>query len=113
MTVTSFPPVNTQEIYNFRPGSTKVHRNTHYETGHSPPGAMPVTGRWLRAPKPARWHAELLSYRRLASLGATSPVRSAATCSSRYSGSRTGLLIYPAMETHRPQLRRYLRAVRW
>jgi hypothetical protein len=28
MTVTSFPPANTQKIYGYRPGSTKVHRIT-------------------------------------------------------------------------------------
>jgi len=43
MTAKSFPPVNTQEIYGYRPGSTKVHRITDYETGRSPTGATPVT----------------------------------------------------------------------
>jgi hypothetical protein len=31
----SYPPVNTQEIDGYRPGSTKVHRNTDHETGRA------------------------------------------------------------------------------
>ena len=34
------PPVNTQEIYGYGPGSTKVHRNINYETGDRDAGVI-------------------------------------------------------------------------
>ena len=62
----SFPPVNTQEIYRYRPGSTKVHRITEYETGQAihPPAPRWSPARWLRKRVPEHIIAALAAVRR-------------------------------------------------